>query len=237
VTLVVTNHGRSQAAEVEAILTARQTFGPVSADDQVPEVPEFELPVVSRGALQFELGRPKDSRIDLPPRSSRSLQVVMLGTDEKIREELKMRGEELPAVGHEAYGLFCVLPAPHADRYTVLPDDEPIGVEVQLQARNARPSNWKGQVKVWAWEMEVEGTALAGVTLDWLEPLKRARPHTLPTPRRAWLFAHSPRSLWRKRQFEREMKRLRIKDSGGATGLTHDGGSGDGNDPPSPEVD
>lgn len=53
VTLIVTNHGRGQADNMEAILTATPRVGPVDSD--ASPIPEFELPAVSRGAVRFEL--------------------------------------------------------------------------------------------------------------------------------------------------------------------------------------
>jgi hypothetical protein len=208
VTVMVTNHGRSQADEAEAILTALQRFGPLPSENASEEVPEIEVPAVTRGALQFELGRPGDARINIPPKSSRTLQVVMLGTDKRIREELADRNEQTPAAEHAVNGLFCVLPATYADRFTALPQDEPIGVEIQIQARNARPTNWAARLKAWEWESQDEDS-LAGVSLEWLEPLTKVRARTPPTPRRAWIKDHTPWALWRARQVDRELARIR----------------------------
>jgi hypothetical protein len=210
VTVVVTNHGRGQADEVEAILTARQRFGPLPPEDSVEEVPEFELPVVSRGALRFELGHVDDARINVPPHSSRTLQLAMLGTDERIREELADRNEQAPAAEHPVNDLFCVLPANYADRFTALPQDEPIGIEIQIQARNARPTNWAARVKAWRWESQDENS-LVGVSLDWIEPLKKVRPRLLPTPRRTWINAHTPWALWRAQRVQRELAGIRAE--------------------------
>jgi hypothetical protein len=134
----------------------------------------------------------------------------MLGTDERIREELADRNEQAPAAAHPVNGLFCVLPANYADRFTTLPQDEPIGIEIQIQARNARPTNWAARVKAWRWESQDEDS-LVGVSLDWIEPLKKVRPRRLPTPRRAWINAHTPWALWRARCVQRELAGIRAE--------------------------
>jgi hypothetical protein len=209
VTLVVTNHGRGQADGVEAILDARQRFGPIPADDEDAEIPMMELPVVLRGALRFELSRPGVSQIDIPPRSSRTLQFAMLGSDRRIREELEKGDESASSAEHPVNGLFTVLPAEYSDRYIAMPRDAEIGVEVQLQARNARPTAWRARVKAWEWSMnESDDGPLAGVSLEWLQTLRRVRSGTLPTPRRARLQRNLPWERFRHWRFQQELTRI-----------------------------
>jgi hypothetical protein len=207
--LVVTNHGRGQADGVEAILDARQRFGPVTADEEGTEIPMMELPVVLRGALRFELSRPGSPQIDIPPRSSRTLQFAMLGSDRRIREELEKGDESAPSAGHPVNGLFTVLPAEYSDRYIAMPSDAEIGLEVQLQARNARPTAWRAGVKAWEWSMsDVDDGPLAGVSLEWLETLRRVRLGTLPTPLRARLKRNLPWERFRHWRFQQELERI-----------------------------
>lgn len=208
VTVLVTNHGRTQADQVEAILTAHERVGPILEGGPV-EIPAFDVPIVSRGALQFELGKPDDPRIDLPPKSSRALQFVMLGKDATLREELTKRDEAQPAHGHRVAGLFCVLPAPYADRDTAIADDleAGVGVEIQLQARNAKPTTWKTRIKVYSWDLETD-VPRAGVSLAWLEPLRRSRPRTPPTRRRKWLAEHALRRLWNDWRTKRQLQEV-----------------------------
>lgn len=215
ITSVVTNHGRSQADDVEAILTANQPFGPVKGDDSEndEELPLIDLPVVSRGALQFELGHLEDARLNIPPRASRTLQIAMLGNSARIRKELADRDESQPAQSHPPNAMFCVLPALHADRSVAIPSNESVEVEIQLQARNAKPSAWTTHVEVSPWEMDVEGLALSGISLNGLSDLKRRRHRPILTPRRRWLRDHTPWAIWRNRQVGRELARIQQEGS------------------------
>jgi hypothetical protein len=215
VTSVVTNHGRSQADDVEAILTANQAFGPVKGDESGndEDLPLIDLPVVSRGALQFELGHLEDACLNIPPRASRTLQIAMLGNSARIRKELADRDELQPAPSHPPNAMFCVLPALHADRSIGIPSNESVEVEIQLQARNAKPSVWITRIEVSPWEMDVEGLALSGISLSGLSDLKRRRHRPIPTPRRRWLRDHTPWAIWRSHQVRRELARIQKERS------------------------
>ena len=74
-------------------------------------------------------------------------------------------------------------------------------------ARNARPSAWRTRVKVWEWSFDGDDGPLAGVTLEWLAALRRARVGTPPAPLRRWLKRHTPRQMWQERAFRHEIER------------------------------
>ena len=103
-TLEVTNHGRSQLEDLEAVLTAHQHIGPAQPqpgdEDQEEAIPAFDVPVLSRGLLQFELADARQPRVTIPSGATRVLRLVFLAIDEMARDELGRRREELPVAGH-----------------------------------------------------------------------------------------------------------------------------------------
>ena len=93
VLLDVTNHGRTQLEELEAVLTAHQRIQPDADTDPDESFPAFDLPVVSRGLLQFEFASADRPRITVPPGATRSLRLAFLAPDAEARRELARRKE------------------------------------------------------------------------------------------------------------------------------------------------
>lgn len=205
-TLLVVNRGRTQADDVQAIVTVHQRVGP--DENEADAFPEFELPAVSRGSLRFELAD-REPGVSVPPRAARVVQFIRLGTDRDIRAAISAMGDEPSTVEYPSHGMFCVWPSPGASRFISVPEATPTRVTIELQARNARASAWEARIAVSAWGLQGEepsGEDLSGVKLKWLTPLRRAKPRIPPTPRRQWLRAHTPRALLRERAFRRYME-------------------------------
>src|SRR4051794_16676554 len=212
-TLEVTNHGRSQLEDLEAVLTAHQHIGPAPSqpgdEDQEETIPAFDVPVLSRGLLQFELADARHPRVTIPSGATRVLRLVFLAIDEIARDELGRRGEDLPGRGASVVGGFALWPLAGADRMTWLLDNDTTAIEITLSARNAKASTWRGAIRVWYWSgIKDEDYDLSGIKLEWADGLRRVRHTRPPTPRRAWIISHTPWALWRQRQFEREMRRI-----------------------------
>jgi len=132
----------------------------------------------------------------------------MLGTDEQIRKELTERSEEAPSEEHEVFGLFCVRPVKHSDMYTALPNDEAIGIEIQLQGRNVQASTWRSRVRASAWQYVDDEAPLTGISLTWMESIKKRGPSILPTPLRARIGRSTPWARWNHHRFEKELGRI-----------------------------
>lgn len=215
-TLEVTNHGRSQLNDVEAVLTAQQRFGPIppAQGESGDEVPAFAVSVVSRGLLQFELADPDRPRVTIPPGATRVLRLAYLATDERARRELERRQEEIPRNTVRISGGFALWPLAGADRMPWLVDNDETAVEIALSASNARPSTWRASIRAWYWSgMRDEDVDLSGIKLDWERDLHRVRHRPPPTRRRAWIARHTPWALWREQRFRREMRQIRPSQS------------------------
>jgi len=215
ISLVLANHGRRQADQVEAVLTVSQTFGPIPPDDDgTEEIPAFDLPTVGRGALRFELSDPDRPTITVPPGAERTLHFVLLGRADEVLAALKDRGDPVPGTGPDVpdlVGTFVLWPVAHADRTTWILDDTPLDVSFTITARNARARTWTARVKAWAWSgMKDEPSDLSGIKLEWLQrPRRTRRSPTPPSPARTWVANHTPWALIAAARFEREMKALR----------------------------
>jgi hypothetical protein len=205
VPLVVSNYGRTQADDVEAILTAEQRFGPDETDGGEP-IPDFLVPNVSRAALRFELADPTHTRITVPRGFSRRLQFVLLGSADRVSDRLKDWGEAPPPDGHASHGAFCAWPAEGLERALWLSDDEPVHVTITITARNAKARTWTGGVRVRSWTAADE-PGLSGVELQWIEPLRRRRRGQVRGPLRRRATALSPRRLWSNYRLKRELKK------------------------------
>jgi hypothetical protein len=211
--LEVTNHGRSQADEVEAVLSSFQSIGPIppeSEDEGSEEIPSFDFPAVSRGVLQFELADASTPRVTIPPGATRALRFVFLAPDALARQELEERGESLPTQAAKISGGFAIWPLGGSNRITWIADDDPTIVEIGITARNSPARMWRGKIRVLHWEgMTDEPSDLSGIKLEWESPLRRIRRSTPPTPRREWLRRRTPWAVWRDRQLQRELEEAR----------------------------
>jgi len=206
VTLLVINRGRTQADDVEAVVSVHQRFGPETTE--AGPIPEFEVPSVSRGALRFELASAGQTHVPVPPRSVRTLQFVRLGTADHIHAAIASNGDDPSAAEHPSHGMLCVHPAPDADRAVFLPEDDVVRVTIELQARNARASRWEAHVKVWQWDAREaeDGEGLAGVQLEWVRPFRPTRSRLPQSARQVWVRSHTPLALWREHRFQRLMR-------------------------------
>jgi hypothetical protein len=209
-TLLVVNRGRTQADDVQAIVTVHQRIGPNETEGD--EFPEFELPAVSRGSLRFELSGSRPG-VSVPPRAARVVQFVRIGTDKQIRTAIAEMGDTPSTAEYPSHGMFCVWPTPGTTRFISIPEATPTRITIELQARNARAVAWEARISVSAWGAEgeeVSGDEMSGVELKWLSPLRRATPRIPPTPRRQWLLAHTPRALLREREFRRYLEEASV---------------------------
>jgi hypothetical protein len=205
-TLLVVNRGRTQADDVQAIVTVHQRIGPDETEGA--EFPEFELAAVSRGSLRFELSGTRPG-VSVPPRAARAVQFVRIGTDKQIRTAIAEMGDTPSTAEYPSHGMLCVWPTPGASRFISIPEATPTRITIELQARNAKAVAWGAQIAVRAWGgegEEVRAEEMSGVELKWLSPLRRAKLRIPPTPRRQWLLAHTPRALLRQREFRRYME-------------------------------
>lgn len=213
-TLLVVNRGRMQADDVQAIVTVHQSVVP--DENAVDAFPQFEFPAVSRGSLRFELAD-REPGVCVPPRAARAVQFIRLGTDREIRAAISAMGDQPSSDDYPSHGMFCVWPSPSASRSISVPEATPTRVTIELQARNARASAWETRIAVSAWGLDGEepsGGDLSGVQLEWLTPLRRAKPRIPPTPRRRWLRAHTPRALLQERAVRRLLKKGATDDEG-----------------------
>jgi hypothetical protein len=213
VSLVVTNRGRREATGVEAVLTVRDTIGPIApeADDEA-EIPAFEIRVVGRGALRFELSQKDRPTITVPAGSARTLHFVLLGRADAVRKAIIDRGDTLPVEGGEVpttVGTFALLPVDHPDRTTWILDGQPLGVTVTLTSTTARARAWTARIKAWYWDGIVdEPGGGSGIKFEWLERPRRMRGSELPPgPVRAWISSHTPWALIGARRYRREFER------------------------------
>ena len=217
VSLVLANHGRRQAEEVEAVLSVSQTFGPIPPDDGGEDeeiIPAFDVRVVGRGALKFELSDPDRRTITVPAGAARTLHFVLLGRAHQVLAVIKDRGDLVPLGGPDVpdlVGTFVLWPVAHSDRTTWILDDTPLDVALTVTARNSKASTWTARFKAWAWAgMTDEPSDLAGIKFEWLErPRRTRRSPTPPSPARTWIASHTPWALIAAARFERDMKALR----------------------------
>jgi hypothetical protein len=213
VSLLVTNRGRREATDVEAVLTVRDTIGPIApeADDET-EIPAFEIRVVGRGALRFELSRNDRPTITVPAGSARTLHFVLLGRADAVRQVISERGDALPGEGDAVpipVGTFALLPVDHPDRMTWILDDQPLGVTVTLTSTTARARTWTARIKAWHWHGIVDEPGdFSGIKFEWLERPRRMRGSELPPSRlRVWIIGHTPWALIRAVRYRREFER------------------------------
>ncbi len=147
--LFLINRGRSQADEVEAILTVERTKEPIEQDNGEPAFPAFSLASVPRGVMRFELADSAAAHLTVPRGAVRGLQFMFMGSSQSVRNELAARGETLPIDGHEVSGAFCVWPVEHTSRSLWASENDIMNVIVTITARNAKSRSWTARIRVY----------------------------------------------------------------------------------------